>query len=370
MEWKYGFPDYENSLVNLANSILRTFGITEGVGEGLRGLDPYLKKGYKNIVVLLLDGMGSRILENNLTEAGFFRSHQKETFSSVFPPTTVAATTSVRSGLQPCEHGWLGWDCYYPQINKNVTVFLNTETGTNRVAADYSVADTYCGYETVVERIQKHGRKAYEVMPFAEPFPQSFEEICEQIRILCQKPENKYIYAYWNQPDGVMHETGCYSKWSKRQMEMLEQQVEVLSQKLENTLLVVTADHGLVDTKNVALCDYPPILECLVRGPSIEPRALNLFVREEKKKQFEEEFQKEFGDRFLLLEKNEVIKSQLFGNRKEHTNFRSMIGDYLAIGTGDLTIFSSREEAEFFIGVHAGLREEELDIPLIVVERP
>lgn len=370
MKWNCGFPDYENSLVNLANSMLRTFGITEGVGNGLRGLDPYLKKGYQNIVVLLLDGMGSRILEHNLAEDGFFRSHRKETFCSVFPPTTVAATTSVRSGLQPCEHGWLGWDCYYPQINKNVTVFFNTETGTSRAAADYSVADTYCGYETVVERIRKYGGSAYEVMPYAEPFPQSLDAICEQIRILCQKPEPKYIYAYWNQPDGVMHESGCYSERTKQQMKLLERQVEMLSSQLENTLLIVTADHGLVDTENVALCDYPQIWDCLVRGPSIEPRALNLFVREEKKTQFEEEFQKTFGDSFLLLKKDEVIQSHLFGDRREHSNFRGMLGDYLAVGKGELTIFSSREEAAFCVGVHAGLREEELDIPLIVVERP
>ena len=46
-----------------------------------------------------------------------------------------------------------------------------------------------------------------------------------------------------------------------------------------------------------------------------------------------------------------------------------MLGDYLAVGTGELTIFSSREEADFFVGVHAGLREEEMLIPLIVVEK-
>lgn len=152
-------------------------------------------------------------------------------------------------------------------------------------------------------------------------------------------------------------------------MEMLEQQVEALSLELENTLLVVTADHGLVDTRNAALRDYPRILECLVREPSIEPRALNFFVREGKRRQFEEEFRNAFGGSFLLLTKDEVIKSGLFGNGREHPDFRSMIGDYLAIGTGDLTIFLSREEADFFVGVHAGLREEELEIPLIVVER-
>ena len=131
----------------------------------------------------------------------------------------------------------------------------------------------------------------------------------------------------------------------------------------------MTADHGLVDTQNVSITDYPEIMDCLVRMPSIEPRALNLFVKKEKKEQFEKAFRKAFDGSFLLLTKEQVIEKRLFGVEAEHPDFREMLGDYLAVGTGELTIFSSREEADFFVGVHAGLREEEMMIPLIVVEK-
>lgn len=369
MDQKLKFPDYENGLANLAQSVLKNFGIREKGQKTLACLDPFLEKEYENIVVFLLDGMGSRIMENNLEETGFFRSHLKDSYSSVFPPTTVAATTSIRSGLKPCEHGWLGWDCYYPQIDQNVTVFTNMKTGTSIPAADHNVAEKYCGYETVVEKINRRGGEAYEVMPFAEPFPKTMEEICEQVEMLCKKAGKKYIYAYWNDPDSTMHETGCYSSQTKQIMRKLEQQVQALSDKLEKTLLIVTADHGLVDTQNVSITDYPDIMECLVRMPSIEPRALNLFVKKEKKEQFEKAFRKAFDGSFLLLTKEQVIEKRLFGVEAEHPDFREMLGDYLAVGTGDLTIFSSREESEFFVGVHAGLREEEMMIPLIVVEK-
>ena len=166
-----------------------------------------------------------------------------------------------------------------------------------------------------------------------------------------------------------MHETGCYSSQTKQIMRKLEQQVQALSDKLEKTLLIVTADHGLVDTQNVSITDYPEIMDCLVRMPSIEPRALNLFVKKEKKEQFEKAFRKAFDGSFLLLTKEQVIEKRLFGVEAEHPDFREMLGDYLAVGTGDLTIFSSREESEFFVGVHAGLREEEMLIPLIVMEK-
>ena len=74
------------------------------------------------------------------------------------------------------------------------------------------------------------------------------------------------------------------------------------------------------------------------------------------------------GEEFVLMTKQEVIDSRLFGNGKEHECFRGMLGDYLAVAIGDLSIYNTKEEAEHFIGVHAGLSKEEMEIPLIVSE--
>lgn len=366
---KIKLPDYTNCLVNLANSILQKFGVPVREGSGLSLIAPYLEKDYDNIVVLLLDGMGKNIIDRNLEEDGLFRTHLAGTYSSVFPPTTVAATTSVLSGKEPCEHSWLGWDCYYPQIDKNITVFLNREQGTEQPAADYNVAWTYCGYESVVDRIQQSGQKAYLVTPFAPPCPEDFPQVCERIKELCEEPGKKYIYGYWNEPDHIMHEKGCYGPDAREILESLERQVQQLYGELKNTLLIVTADHGHMDSKAVSISDYPRICECLIRMPSIEPRALNLFVKPEKRQQFEEEFARTFGEKFILWPKEKVLAENLFGSQRAHENFRGMLGDYLAIAVDDLSIFNTREEAQHFIGVHAGMTEDEMIIPLIVLEK-
>lgn len=87
-------------------------------------------------------------------------------------------------------------------------------------------------------------------------------------------------------------------------VEELEQEICRMCQKLEDTLLIVTADHGHIDGRNVSITDYPAI----------------------------------------------------------------MVGDYVAIATTDLTIYSSRELAQFFRGTHAGYTKDELEVPLIVFD--
>ena len=158
-------PDYKNCIVNLPNSILKKWGLEQN-GDSLPLADSFLEKDYKNVVILLLDGMGKCIVDRNLKEDGLFRTHLAGTYLSTFPPTTVAATTSIMSGRMPCESGWLGWDCYYPQVDKNVTVFFNTEQGTDTPAADYNVAWEYTGYENIIDKINKAGGHAYMVAPF------------------------------------------------------------------------------------------------------------------------------------------------------------------------------------------------------------
>lgn len=356
-----------NSTVSLANSILKYFG-AQVHHETLALLDRELaEREYENVVLLLLDGMGKCIIDGNLEPDGFFASHLAGTYSAVFPPTTVAATTSICSGLYPVEHCWLGWDCYYPKIDKTVTVFLNREAGTTKPAADYPVAKTLCPYQSLVEQIRENSGQAYSLIPFEEPYPGTFEEISDWIGRLTKRPGKKYIYAYWPEPDGCMHEKGCYSPEAKETLRQLEKQVQQLTEKLSNTLVIVTADHGHMDSRGVAIEDYPKITECLKRGLSLEPRAVNFFVKEEKKQQFEEEFRKNFGDTFLLLTKEEVREKQLFGPGKEGVAFDGMLGDYLAAAVSDLSIYSHKKEADFFIGIHAGLLEDEMVIPLLLI---
>ena len=312
------FPDYNNCLVNFANSILKKFDC-KTLAAPLPLADKYLTGNHKNTVVLLLDALGTSILEKHLAPDGFFRSHVAGTFESVYPPTTVAATTSVMSGLYPNEHGWLGWDIYYPKLNKNVTVFRNidqlnekpdakpirdaqgksvwTYDSLNKEvpAADYHCGFTFTPYKSIVDQINEAGGKAYFSMPFQPPFPQTLDAILGRIKTLCNEPDKKFIYAYWNEPDSTMHKTGTVSKDTHKVMLSLEEQIEQFVSELSDTQFFIIADHGHMDSKNLCILDYPEIMNCLVRLPSLEPRTINLFVKDEYKKDFPTLFKKTFG---------------------------------------------------------------------------
>ncbi len=361
------WPDYKNCSANLANSILRKFG-ADPAGDSLPLLDPYLAKDYRNIVLLILDGMGKKILEQHLQPDGAFRSHLTGIYQSVFLSTTVAATTSLRSGLQPCEHCWLGWDCYYPQIDKNVTVFFNLLQGTEEPAAPYNVPQTFTPYESVVDRLNRTGTKARMLTPYDDPAPGNIGEFCRRIKALCEEPDRKYIFAYWDEPDGLLHSSGCTSVPVHEALVEMENTVRKLTGELEDTLVIVTADHGHIDTDHILWQDYPELADCLIRLPSLEPRALNFFVREEKKAFFEEEFNRRLGDCYLLLPMEEVIERQLFGTGKPHPLFRSMLGDYLALATGPKTLWFKKPPEKWWVSMHASVTEDEVLVPLILFD--
>lgn len=372
---EYCRPDYDNCIVNLSNSILKSFG-AETSAPTLKMADKLLEKEYKNVVVLLMDAMGISILEKHLEPDGFLRSHLAGAYSSVFPPTTVAATTSMLSGLYPNEHGWLGWDMYYPELDKNVTVFLNKEQLREdengelvepAPAADFNAAFKYTPYKNIITRINEAGGRAYASMPYLEPFPQDLEAILTRVGDLCSKPEKKFIYAYWNEPDGTMHVKGPDSSVVHDLMHELEDRLEKFASGLSDTLLLITADHSQIECDNYCLMDYPEILKCLVRMPAVEPRALSFWVKDEYMKEFPDIFRAAFGDRFWILTREEVIGQKLFGTGRDHRLLRDMLGDYLAISVSDATIFLTHKEAGLMLGGHAGLTKEEMDIPLLAI---
>lgn len=364
------YPDYNNSILNLSNSILKHYGLQHN-HNSLSVLDNKLNKNYKNVVVMIFDGMGSNNIKDILDINSFLRSNMIDEITSVFPPTTTAATTSLESGQSPKEHGRLGWSLYFDEVKDNVHIYVNTNDNKKDVA-DYNVADRYLPYEGIVDKINKFGEaKAYLISPFGNYTNykiNTFDELLKGIKTICSNEDNNYIYSYWNEPDTSMHNTGIGSHETIAWINKINNAVKKLSKELNNTLLIITADHGHIDTENEYIGDYENLIKCLKYLPSIEARAVTFFIKHEKKDEFKVEFIKKFESDFLLLSKEEVIKSDIFGKGKAHEKFEDFIGDYLAIAKGKKAIYNTKNAFKYFKGAHAGLTDYEMLVPLIVIE--
>ena len=69
----------------------------------------------KNIVLLVLDGMGLDVLKTHAPD-GFLMKNCEARLSSVYPCTTTSVLTTFETGLTPIEHGWLDWSHYFKEI--------------------------------------------------------------------------------------------------------------------------------------------------------------------------------------------------------------------------------------------------------------
>lgn len=362
---KIVFPDYNNCLTNVTNSILKYFNITT-YHQTLKELDEFLTKDYKNIVLLLYDGMGANLLERNNRQNSFLNHHKIKNITAVFPPTTTASTTSVLSGLNPCEHGWLGWDLYFKELDETVTMFLNTKKDTTKKVSSENIAQKYYPYTSIIERI-KEENQAYQLMPFGPNAYLDLNDRNEKIINLCQKEGKKFIYAYSDEPDHTMHEYGTEAQVTRELFREINQSTKKLCKKLKDTLVIVIADHGHLNCESITLKDYPDFFSLLRQDISIEGRACAFFIKENKNKEFEELFHQYFKNDFLLLTKEEVLDKKIFGIGKKNQRLEEAIGDYLAIATGN-KYFRYDENSVNLKSMHAGITEDEVLVPLIIYE--
>lgn len=365
------WPYQNRNLLQVSHSILKEMGILP-VGETLKELDKkFEEKEYTNVVVILYDGMGTSVLNRYLPQNAFLQQHKICDISSVFPATTVAATTSLLTGLSPSEHGWLGWDMYFKDDNETVSVYKDTLKDSDIPARRISKNRPEMQYETILDKIKNVSKDAYFVWPFDETQPcNTLEQISERIYELCQKPNKKFIYAYYEYPDKMMHKEGLESKNVADEMEKINAMTEKLYQKMpENSIVIVVADHGHIACEYKTLSDYPQLYDMLERTTAIETRALSMKLKKDVSKElFEKLFLQEFQEEFKLYRKDEVIQQKLFGSHIKNETVMDNFADYLAVAISNVCLRYD-EKGKILKTAHAGISKQEMLVPLIVMNK-
>lgn len=374
-------PNYEHSILNTITSILKHYGV-ESKHNSLESLDNILSNKYRNVVFLVLDGLGEHIL-NNLSPNGFLYNHKVDLLTSVYPSTTTAALTTYYSGKPPYESGWIAWSQYFKEYGRAVDMLAHKESYKNDSlsGAKIDVFKDVVNYETVFTKIEKASNiPAYEIMPSYSDRrsnrtikADSVDEIINNIKLLCDAPNEKFILAYCDNPDSTLHKYGAYSDEAKNFIQDTENKIKELCSTLgDDTVLIISADHGHKDIEHVhTLLDYPQLQECFIMPPSLESRVISFWVKENMRNFFETEFNKIFGDEFWLMTKEEFLDKHFLGFGVKHPKIDDFIGNYIALSTG-----SSIIRLETFLAegkkvkksTHCGLSKEEMEVPLIVIK--
>lgn len=362
--------NYNECLTNLACSIRKYFEL-DYKHNTLDYIDKILDE-YKpkNVVTILCDGMGSNIIDRVLNKDDFLTKNRLKAITTVFPATTVAATTSMLTGFNPCETAMLGWNMYYKDIDKTITTFLNSDKeDKEHISLDDALEynNKHMIRKTIMDEINEKGKyKGYKLFPFGDNSYSNLDDMFNIIEEKCNEDGKKYIYAYDTEPDHSMHEIGCDSKEVNDIIIDLNTRIEKLSNKLTDTIIFVVADHGHHNINNLFIKDYPDIEQCLLRNTSLEPRAVNFFIKDDKKELFVKLFNKYFSNDFDLYTMDDVLESKLFGDGKENEVFRDTLGDFLAIAKTDKTLLYKGDEA--LKSQHAGYTDDEILIPLIMIK--
>lgn len=378
-------PNYDNCILGTITSILKYYNVETKYKSSKKIDDLLNEREYKNVIFFVLDGLGEHIL-NKTSPEGVLSQNKIDIVTSVYPSTTTAALTTYYAGCPPYETGWIAWSQYFKEYGRALDMFSHNESYLREPLKKplIDVYKTIMNYETIFEKIEKASPcvKAYEVEPeYAERRAKrslkanDIDELIMNINDLCNSPDKKFIFAYSDNPDALLHKYGTTSDEAKEFIKYTEEKISNMVQNFdEDTILIISADHGHKDIlKSYTLLDYPEIQECLVMPAYLESRVLSFWVKEEMKDIFVERFNKVFKDEFWLMTKDEFLnKYHFLGYGDKHCKIDDFIGNYVA-----LSVAGSMIRLETFLAegkpvkksTHCGLSKDEMEVPVIVIKK-
>ncbi len=377
-------PDYHNSIVNLTASIGKLLGVTQDNYEPLQALQALELNG-QPLVMLIVDGLGYSFLKQHPNS--FLHTHLRERITSVFPSTTATAITSFFTGVAPQQHAITGWYTYFKEMGTVAAVlpFTPRYKGECFSAAGIS-AKQLIDHDSLLHapKIPCHIIQPNSLID--TDYSQSLSgkasrhgygnlaEMFTLIENLARMPQPGVIFGYWPELDGLAHAYGIES----RQVAHHFQEIDTFCRKSLAPLadsgvkIVITADHGLIDTSKkhtIHLDDHPELAATLTLPLCGEPRCAFCYVRSDQREQFERYVIQKLGFACELKTSSELIEKGYFGNGTPSPRLESRVGEYALLMKGNYTISDRLINEKTFqqTGVHGGLSEQELYVPLITL---
>lgn len=374
-------PDFEGGgLPNLMATLERGLGGRSDYVPLSSGLDVAAVAAARRVVLLLIDGLGDGVLQRR---APWLAQHRRRALTSVFPSATAPAITTVLTGVPPARHAVLAWFMHMRELDR-VMIFLPFRPRVggpvgatpaqvvgagplfDRIDVDSVVVEPKAIVDSAVSRALCGRARRVPHTGLADCMAQ----IAREVRA---PGERRYVYAYWGELDTRAHQHGTEAAPTLEHLGQLERAVERLAAELAGTgtLLLVTADHGFIDVAGVdRLSMHPELAACLSQPLCGEPPAAFCHVKPGCEAQLRDYVAARLADRFELLEPERLIADGVLGPGPVDARLRARLGDFVLLGRdGHVMVDAVAGEAAWAnTGVHGGMSEAEMRIPLVALD--
>lgn len=326
----------------------------------------------RHAVICLVDGLGDRLLARNADLAPTLAGLTGAAITAPFPTTTPVGLGSLGTGLLPGTHGLVGASFLLPEIGA-VLQPLHWGTDPSPLAVQPE--------PTVFERAARAGMRTTAAGPAAYAGSgltraalrgmdyrgcETAAERAEVVRAVTAATDPSLTYVYWAELDRTGHEFGVDSaEWRSALVRVDQLVARVLESLGGGAVLIVTADHGMVDGTDRIAVDADPSLTDGVAHVAGEPRARHVYTHEGAQGEVLAAWRERLAGRADVLSRADIVASGLVGDVDPALEER--IGDVVAIARGG-TCLTTRADAlvSSLIGQHGALTDDERAIPALV----
>ena len=336
------------------------------------------------VALLLVDGLGSELLDRYAADAPFLASLPDAGPLTVgFPSSTSISLASLGTGLPPGAHGMLGisfraatgdlldtlhWRSHGVADPVDLRERLPPEEVQPRRTV-FERAEAAGVHVTVVSKAEFGGsgltRAALRGGRFRGTY--ALGDLAAEMITALTGPGPRLCYGYHSHLDGLGHLRGPGSLPWRLQLSQVDRLAALIAEHLPpGAALVVTGDHGMVLADRVIDADRHPALQAGVEMLGGDPRSRHVYVRPGAQDDVLAAWRAVLGDGAWVVPGEQAIAEGWFG--PVDPRMRARIGDVVAAARGGTAVV--RTEAEPFIsgmpGQHGSLTAAEQLVPLLV----
>ncbi|BDD83337.1 phosphodiesterase [Tsukamurella pulmonis] len=357
---------------------------------GIPGHNPLGISVERDVVVLLVDGLGAELLRRHADEAPTLAAHVRSTLDAGFPATTATSLSSFALGAPCAAHGIVGYSFGVP--DEHGRRLFNSLRWTIDGASGPDARESHPPRElqrrrSRLEDLADAGAEIHYVVPDYQESSgltrasfraagvlhaaSTLDEVREGVLAVARHEgaARRFAYAYTGLLDAAGHLHGPGSaEWLGVLRAVDAMFADLLADLPRTCTLLVTADHGMIQAESLVDLDAVPELHRGVRLIAGEARVRHVYLaRGHKVDDVLARWAGTLGEHARVVTREQALDEHWFGATPPNPVIAHRIGHVLAVAQGrSVLVTPSQEPMESrMLGHHGAWTVDEQAIPLI-----